>query len=192
MARRSSKQDAGTDPASTMEETSMTQNDVATVNVAQTDPSAEVAAMGPATLSLFEWADAKANEYEDNNAAIMEDIVSKIMAGGSVDDVLGAGDSQTISGESAVDRPFLASGFRITRSGYEEGYPWYANINAKFLDTGEELVLNVGAPKILAALKRLDEVAEWPIAMQISAAKTQAGYDVLSLVKAKVPAERPF
>jgi hypothetical protein len=157
-----------------------------------TGPAGEAVVIGPALQSLAEWAENKLEIAERDNARVMEDIVGRILAGTTVDDVLGAGRGNTVSGENFVDKPFLAHGFTITRSGYED-QPWYANIDAETLfGDRRRVIVNTGAPKILAALKALEAVGTWPIAVQIDAAKTSAGYEVLALVKADVPTAAPF
>lgn len=164
MARRSGREDQVTEP---------------TTEVANPEDLAALA-------TLAEWAEAKAQRSDEDNTQVMNQIAERIMAGKSVEDILGAGQSNTLSGENAVGRPFLCHGFRITRSGYE-GQPWYANMDAEMLDSKEKLVINTGAPKVLAALHALEvNVGQWPIAMQIEAAKTSNGYEVLGLGPAQV------
>lgn len=192
MARHSSKGEAMTDANVTQVAGGPAEPDGAADAVA-TRPRQEIAE-GSALSTLAEWAEAKLQEYETDNARVMEDIVGRILAGTTTDDILGAGTSNTVSGEKAVGRPFLAHSFRITRSGYEgEGtMPWYANIDGEMLDTRERLIVNTGAPKILAALMALERAGEWPIAVQIEGATTSAGYEVLGLTKAQTPEGRPF
>lgn len=147
--------------------------------------------VGAALATLGEWAEAKLAEFEGDNARVMEDIVGRILAGATVEDVLSAGQGDTISGERVVGRPFLMHGFKIGRSGYEGDIPWYANISAEMLDTREKLVVNTGAPKVLAALKALEGIGEWPIAVQINSAETKAGFTVLGLGRPDTKAGQP-
>lgn len=141
----------------------------------------EIAAAGPAVRELTEWLADHASRSDVDTWQDMERAVAKILSGDSAEDVLKK--DLPISGKTFLNRPFLLHGFTITESDYEEGSPFYANLDVTVNAGAERHILNVGGIKVLAKLKRLSDIGEWPYAVMLTGDTTKRGFTVLDLVE---------
>jgi hypothetical protein len=143
----------------------------------------EVTQFGPAMTSLAEWLADKASGNDSTTALAMENAVARILSGESAEDVLTS--DVPVSGKMYVDKPFTLYGFAITESDFEEGSPYYANLDVTLGTDPRRRILNVGGIKVLAKLMKLDEFGEWPVVVKLTSSETKRGYQVLDLVMHK-------
>lgn len=142
--------------------------------------SGEIAVGGPAMQNLMEWVADRTNRDDSDDFAAMERSISRILSGEDAVAVLRR--DTPIKGEDIADRPFLLHGFDLTESDFEEGFPVYANLDVTMPGSNEHRVVNIGGMKVLAALKRLEEIGEWPVEVMIVVDGTRKGHSVNALV----------
>lgn len=137
---------------------------------------------GPALQNLMEWLGGHLAEGDDDNMSAIESIVREALSADSVEAVLR--ERLPASGKDFRDRPLLLHGFRISESdfGEGEGAPAYASMSVTVLANGEPKVLNCGGWAILAQLKRLEELGEWPVRVMIKGKANKKGRIPLRLV----------
>lgn len=88
----------------------------------------------------------------------------------------------TASSKDVCDRPFLAHGFTIHEGQYEDSdLPFFASIEAKFAEIDEVVILNTGAFKVLAALRALERIGQWPLPLVFVGKNTKKGRTVVAL-----------
>lgn len=142
--------------------------------------SGEIAVGGPAMQSLMEWVADRTTRDDQDDFAAMERTIARILAGEDAEQVLRR--DTPVKGEDIADRPFLLHGFDLTESDFEEGFPVYANLHATMPGDPVQRVVNIGGLKVLAALKRLEEIGEWPVEVMIVVDGTRKGHSVNALV----------
>jgi len=125
-------------------------------------------------------------EYAQNHAADTADAmaaeVRRILAGEDAASVLA--ESKPLAGKDFLDKPFLVHSFTLNPTDFTEGWPFYASMECSIPGRGEAFVLNCGGPKVIAALRRLDELGEYPYPVKVRGKETKAGRTVLQLVAA--------
>lgn len=132
--------------------------------------------------NLMDWCIAYVEEHAVDNAAVMAAEVRRIMAGEDAEAVLS--ESAPLSGKDHTDKPFMLHGFTLQPTDFTDGWPFYANIDATVPGTGTTFVLNCGGVKVIAALRRLHELGEYPYPVKVKGNETRAGRTVLALVMA--------
>lgn len=131
---------------------------------------------------LMNWCVEFMAEHVQDNAAVMAAEVRRILAGESAEDVLA--ESKPLSGKEHLEKPFLLRGFSINPGDFEDGWPFYVSMTCEIPGTGDAMTLNCGGIKVVAAVRRLHEIDEYPYPVKIRGHKTRAGYITLSLVMA--------
>ncbi|HEU5217656.1 MAG TPA: hypothetical protein VFU23_03305 [Gemmatimonadales bacterium] len=131
----------------------------------------QVASATPALDNLLEWLVAEAADESEGSAAGMEAIVRQALSADSPAAVL----RQTLpqSGSDFVEIPMLLLDFTIRESDFEgsSSLPFYASMQVMIGEPPEPRVINTGSIKVLAQLKRLRELGEWPQVVQLLEAK---------------------
>lgn len=126
------------------------------------------------------WLQAKAEEANTDSMAALAQALRQAEGAESVAEVLK--EPATASSKDVIDRPFLALGFTIHEGQYEDSdLPFFASIEAKFREIGEPVILNTGAFKVLAALRALDNIGQWPLPLMFIGKATKKGRTVVSL-----------
>jgi hypothetical protein len=144
----------------------------------------------PALDNLLQWLVNESGGGGDDSAAAMEAIVRQVLVSDNATQVL----RQTlpVSAGDFVDVPVLLMDFTIRESEFEgsKGLPYYASLQVMMGDPPEPRVINAGSIKILAQLKRLRELGEWPQVVMIhEVRKARKGESApLSLVQVDQPA----
>lgn len=150
----------------------------------------EIVIGGPALQSLMNWCVEFAQRTDEDDWAAMERSVAQILAGADAVEVLTKDtplqgkEMCTHPGRSEKERvsvPILVHGFTLTATEYEDGWPFYANMDAEIPSTGQRRVINCGGVKVIAKLKRLDEFGEWPYLLHLVGTRTRAKNTVLDL-----------
>jgi hypothetical protein len=141
--------------------------------------------------NLLEWLVTKAAESAgDESAAGMEAIVRQVLMAENPQQVLRQ--SLPISASDLVDVPMLLNDFTIRESEFEgsKSLPFYASLQVMMGDPAEPRVVNVGSIKVLAQLKRLEELGHWPqVVMLHEARAAKKGESApLTLIQVDTPA----
>lgn len=132
--------------------------------------------------TLMDWCVEYSEISAIDNAAVMAAEVRRIMAGEDAEEVLG--ESAPLNGKDHAGKIFLLHGFTLNPSDHTDGWPFYAAMDCTDATQNAHWVMNCGGPKVVAALKRLHEIGEYPYAVKIEAKETRAGRTVLALVAA--------
>lgn len=122
-------------------------------------------------------------------------IMEGILSADSIEDIFAAQESGMIAGRDFTNRPFEVSNEGVTwlRSGLAatnpNSFPFYAVLNVKTLDTGEEVTLGCGGQTFVATLWALQQKGylEVPRALSLAATPTTDGKAYLSLRPFKRP-----
>lgn len=126
------------------------------------------------------WLQAKAEEANADTMQYLAEAIRKAQTAETVADALK--EPLTASSKDVLDRPFLAHGFHINEGQYEDSeLPFFASIEAEFKDLPERIILNTGAYKILAVLRALDGIGQWPLPLVFVGKGTRKGRTVISL-----------
>jgi hypothetical protein len=129
---------------------------------------------------LMGWCIERAAVDTADQWAVMAAEVARIMQGADAVEVLS--ESKTVNGKDVAGKPFIATGFTLMQSDFTEGWPFYANISATINADGETRIINCGGIKVIASLRRLEELEAFPTAMVVKATTTKGGNTVLDLV----------
>lgn len=135
----------------------------------------QISSATPALDNLLEWLVNEAKTDEES-AMGMEAIVRQALAAPDVASTLRK--IMPVSASQYVDVPILLLDFTIRESEFEGegGLPFYASLDAMVGEPPEPRVINVGSISILAQLKRLRELNEWPLVVMVTeAAKAKPG-----------------
>jgi hypothetical protein len=144
----------------------------------------------PALDNLLQWLVNEAASSEGDTASAMEAIVRQTLSAENPTQVL----RQTlpIAASDFVEVPMLLLDFTVRESEFEgsRGLPYYASMQVMMGDPPEPRVVNAGSIKILAQLKRLRELDEWPQVVMIHEVRAaRRGESApLSLVQVDQPA----
>lgn len=130
--------------------------------------------------TLMEWCVAFEEANQADSAAVMEAEVRRILAADNMEEALA--ESAPLNGKDHTDKPFLLRSFRLIPTDYSEGWPFYAAMDCEAPGRGESFVLNCGGIKVVAALKVLNDLDEYPYAIKIRGKQTRSGNTVLSIV----------
>lgn len=139
----------------------------------------------PAMDNLLSWLVAMASERDEDDMSGLESIVREVLQADNIADVLTQ--RLPVSASAFAGQNILINGFSIRESDYDGdgSLPFYASMNVMAGNPPEVRVINVGAIKILAQLKRLYEIDEWPVMATITEGKAKKGKEAplsLSLV----------
>lgn len=113
-------------------------------------------------------------------------IAQRDLNAASVDELLGGGSNETISGRNYLNKPFTITSVEWQRSddAFDAGLPFYAVCHIVTLD-GETKVLTTGATTVVRKLAKMAVEGWFPIQVKIvKGPKTDAGFEPLDLVKA--------
>jgi hypothetical protein len=131
----------------------------------------QVASATPALDNLLEWLVSEAGQESEGSASGMEAIIRQVLTAEDTAQVL----RQTLPGkaEDWLGIPVLLTGFTIRESEFEgsASLPYYASMDVMAGQPPEPRVINVGAMKILAQLKRFAELDAFPVMVEIREAK---------------------
>lgn len=126
------------------------------------------------------WLQQKAEEDNSDSMAMLAEALRKADNATNLADALR--EPPTASSKDVCDRPFLAHGFTIHEGSFEDSeLPYFASIKAEFKELDEPVILNTGAYKVLAVLRALDRINEWPIPLVFVGKQTRKGHKVVSL-----------
>lgn len=126
------------------------------------------------------WLQEKAEEGNADTMAMLAQALRQADGAQSVREALK--EPATASSKDVLDRPFLALSFTIHEGQYEDSdLPFFASIEAKFQEIEEPVILNTGAFKVLAVLRALERLNEWPLPMVFTGKNTKRGRTVVSL-----------
>jgi hypothetical protein len=154
------------------------------------DAEGVLVGFGPAMTALADWCIKETEIMDEDRNAAMEAAVARALAASDPAEALKrdlpiAGQTLcTRAGKSDRERvspAMILYGFTIGASEFQEGFPFYANMECGVGSPPERRIVNIGGPKVLATLKVLRESGEWPQTVMISATKTRAGNTVLDL-----------
>jgi hypothetical protein len=135
-----------------------------------------------AMQTLMDWCQEYMMENAADSAAAMAAEVARILSGEDAESVLS--ESAPLNGKEHLEKPFMLHGFTLNPTDFTEGWPFYAAMDASIPGTGDRFVITCGGPKVIAALKRLHELGEYPYPVKIRGKETRAGFTVLQLVVA--------
>jgi hypothetical protein len=126
------------------------------------------------------WLQEEAEKANVDSMAMLAQALRQADTATSVTEALK--EAATASSKDVLDRPFLAHGFTIHEGTYEDSdLPFYASIEAQFKEIPEPVILNTGAFKVLAVLRALDRIGEWPLPLVFTGKTTRKGRTVVSL-----------
>lgn len=131
---------------------------------------------------LMDWCVAYSEEHAADSAAAMAAEVRRILAGEDAESVLS--ESAPLNGKEHLEKPFMLHSFSLNPTDFSEGWPFYAAMDATVPGTGDQFVITCGGAKVIAALKRLHELGEYPYPVKIRGKETRKGFTVLQLVVA--------
>jgi hypothetical protein len=132
--------------------------------------------------NLMDWCVSYMEDHAADNSEVMAAEVRRILAGEDAEAVLS--ESAPLNGKQHTEKPFLLRGFNLNPGDFEDGWPFYASMTCEIPGTGDNFTMNCGGIKVIAALRRLHELGEYPYAVKVRGKNTKAGYTVLSLVMA--------
>lgn len=130
---------------------------------------------------FIQWLQDKADEANQDSMAALAQALRQTDSATSVAEALK--EPVTASSKDVCDRPFIAYGYTIHEGQYEDSdLPFFASIEAKFKEIPDTVILNTGAFKILAVLRTLDRIGQWPLPLVFKGKTTRKGRTVVSLV----------
>lgn len=132
--------------------------------------------------SLMDWCVAYMDDHAADNAAVMAAEVRRILSGEDAEAVLS--ESAPLNGKDHTEKPFLLHSFTLNPTDFSEGWPFFASMACTIPGTGDAFTMNCGGPKVIAALRRLHELGEYPYPVKVRGKATKAGFTVLQLVVA--------
>lgn len=132
--------------------------------------------------NLMDWCVRYMEEHAADDADVMAAEVRRILAGEDAESVLA--ESKPLNGKDHTEKPFLLHSFALNPGAFEEGWPVYASMRCTAPGRNEEFVMNCGGIKVMAALRRLHELNEYPYAVKVRGNPTRKGFTVLQLVMA--------
>lgn len=149
----------------------------------------QVPSATPALDNLLAWLVNEVGDADAESAAGMEAIVRQVLSADNPTQVL----RQTLPMDAThvLGVPMLLLDFSIRESEFEgtKSLPFYASLQVMMGEPAEPRVVNTGAIKVLAQLKRLRELDQWPQVVMIEeAAKAKKGQSA-PLTLREVPAE---
>jgi hypothetical protein len=142
----------------------------------------------PALDNLLEWLVAEADAMKDDELALgMEAIVRQVLSATDMAQVLRK--TMPISGGDVVGVPMLLGDFTIRESEFEgsKSLPYYASLQVMMGDPPEPRVINVGSIKVLAQLKRMRELGQWPVVVMVEEARAAKKGESAPLTLTEVP-----
>lgn len=144
-------------------------------------PGDAVTPFGPALMDLVQWCADKVSVNDQDEWAAMEAMVAEVMASDTPDAVFREG--LTIKAEDIVGTPITIMGFRVAETDFSEGFPFYVLLDVMIGQPPTKRVVSVGAFKVLAQIRRLDDLGEWPQVCTFTQPKkpTRNGHFPLSL-----------
>lgn len=101
----------------------------------------------------------------DDPEQIQRAILERLMAAETVDQVLR--EDTTVATKALVGKPLQITDCRVMQSAFEGGLGVYLIAEAIDLDTGELIVINTGATKIVGQLVRLKQKGWLPIKVTV-------------------------
>ena len=111
-----------------------------------------------------------------------ERIIAQILSADTPDAVLTP--VEPVRASDLVGVNLLLHGFDLTKSDYDVGSPFYANMHVERADSGEPLVVNCGHKKVIAQLVKLREFDQFPYQVMLMTRGTSAvGTPMLELRK---------
>lgn len=151
---------------------------------AEIEPAAIMAeiASDDTMQNLMDWCVGYAAESVADNAAVMAAEVRRILAGENAEDVLS--ERAPLAGKDHTEKPFLLRSFTLNPGDFTDGWPFYAAMDCEVPGTGDAFVMTCGGIKVIAALRRLHELGEYPYPVKVRGKTTRNGHTVLSLVMA--------
>jgi hypothetical protein len=158
------------------------EQDTSGARVVQADGAAIPGELVDVMQNMMDWCVAYEAEHAADNAAVMAAEVARILAGEDAETVLG--ESAPLNGKDHTEKPFLLHGFTLNPTDFSEGWPFYASMQCTVPGTGDSFTLNCGGPKVVAALRRLHEIGEYPYPVKVRGKETRQGFTVLQLVVA--------
>lgn len=146
------------------------------------DDAALVAAT-PAIQTVVEFCEALCTVDDESTAAAMEQMMARVLSAANVEDVFK--EELTVPAEDVLEVTMVLHGFRVGKTEYAEGFPYYALLDVEYGTPKEKHVVTVGAFKVMGQLAALYRFGEWPQVVKISQSKkaTRAGYRPLSLAR---------
>ena len=96
---------------------------------------------------------------------VAQNQMDKILNADSAQDIWNADEGGTVNGQDMVDVELEIRGYQVAKSDeqYDAALGVYALIDATRLDTGETVVINTGAPLIIAKLRMFEVKGLLPI-----------------------------
>jgi hypothetical protein len=144
--------------------------------------SGEIAIMGPAMRSMAEWLAEKATYTEEDEWASMERIISEVLQSETPDEVLRQ--KLPVHARDILNRPMALNGFRVIEGDYEDAViPFYLALEVTYGNPPEPHVVTCGGLTMLAQIKVLDDIGDWPQVIEIRQKDkpTKKGYHPLRL-----------
>lgn len=121
----------------------------------------------PALDNLLAWLVAEAVEDEGDSLTGLESIVRDALTAENPADVLRQ--RMPAAAGNWVGIPLRLHGYVIRHSDYEDskGLPFYVSLKVECGEPPEHRAINTSATKVLAQVKRLAELDQWPYVVQI-------------------------
>jgi hypothetical protein len=117
------------------------------------------------------------SEGSQLGAEVSASQMDKILTAETEEEIWDADEGGTFSGQDMIDIELMIQSFTVAPSSdeFEAALGVYANIKATRLDTGEEVIVNTGADKIITKLRMFEQKGLLPIGGVIKAVKTPKG-----------------
>lgn len=129
---------------------------------------------------FIQWLNDKAEESNTDSMAMLAQALREAEDATTIAQALR--EPATASSKDVLDRPFLAYGFTIHAGQFEESeVPFFASIEAKFQEIDDRVILNTSGFKVLAVLRKLEAIGQWPIPLAFAGKTTKRGHTVVSL-----------
>lgn len=146
----------------------------------------EMIPLGPAAQTVIQWCADNVSEDDESNAAVMEDIMRRVLESETPDQVLA--ESLPVKVETILNKPIQLRGVRIGETDFQDGFPYYAILDCVYGNPPSPHVVTVGAFKVMAQLYVLAKMNQWPqvVMFKRSDKATKSGYWPISMVRPPV------
>lgn len=149
------------------------------------DRTGEVIPLGAAGAAVIQWCADNATISDEDSAAAMDDIVRRVLASTTPDQVLA--ESLSVPVEDILDRPVQLTGVRIGHTEFEDGWPFYALMDCVYGSPPELHVVTCGAFKVMAQLYAFVHMGALPqvVMFKESDKATRKGFKPIQMVRPK-------
>ena len=190
MAKSASRQSDGSDEKAPWETEPAAEGIVVPPNTDEVqgeviDRTGEVIPLGAAGAAVIQWCADTATVSDEDSAAAMDDIIRRVLASPTPDQVLA--ESLSVPVEDILNRPVQLTGVRIGHTEYEDGWPFYALMDCVYGSPPQMHVVTCGAFKVMAQLYAFVQMGALPqvVMFKESDRVTRKGFKPIQMVRPK-------